>query len=161
MEKLSFYGVGPRIARFLLPWLAVCLTLTLFFRDLFTISHAEASSLKITGTILLTGGFVLYFATLPLLLRGLKETRLVTSGAFSICRNPLYSSIILFILPGAALLLNSWLMLTVPLVGYIVFKMYIKHEYDEMEKFFGDEYRIYSEATPELFPMQVHKWFRK
>jgi protein-S-isoprenylcysteine O-methyltransferase Ste14 len=96
-----------------------------------------------------------------MLLKGLKETKLITTGAYAITSNPLYSAFIVLILPGTALVLNSWIMLTVPIVGYVIFKFYIKQEYAELEKFFGEEYRKYRASTPELFPLQVHKWFRR
>ncbi len=158
-EKLNFYGVGPRMARILLPWLAVSLALTFIYRDFFMISTGRTNLINIAGITFLGTGFVLYFSTLPRLLKGLKETKLITTGAYAITCNPLYSAVIVFILPGTALVLNSWIMLTVPFVGYVIFKLYIKQEYDELEKFFGEEYREYRASTPELFPLQVHKWF--
>jgi protein-S-isoprenylcysteine O-methyltransferase Ste14 len=56
--------------------------------------------------------------------------------------------------------MNSWLVLTTSIVAYILFKFYIRKEYAEMEKFFGDEFRNYKSITPEFFPFPVKKWFR-
>jgi protein-S-isoprenylcysteine O-methyltransferase Ste14 len=96
-----------------------------------------------------------------MLLKGLKETRLVTKGAFYLCQNPLYAAILLFILPALSLLLNSWLILTSSLVGYIMFKIYIKGEYKELETFFGNEYLKYKSETPEFLPLPLKKWAEK
>ena len=56
--------------------------------------------------------------------------------------------------------LNSWLILTSRIAGYIIFKLSIRKEYIELEKFFGDEYIKYKNTTPEFFPIPIKKWFR-
>jgi protein-S-isoprenylcysteine O-methyltransferase Ste14 len=68
---------------------------------------------------------------------------------------------ILMIVPGISLLLNSWLMLTTSLVAYTLFKINIRSEYREMEEFFGDAYREYRKKTPEFWPFPWKKWFGK
>jgi protein-S-isoprenylcysteine O-methyltransferase Ste14 len=157
MEKLDFFGVGPKIGRITFPWLAIVIFLSIRFHSFFSYSDSNIKIITYSGIVILLLGLILYFSTVPLLLKGLKESRLVTNGAYRLCCNPLYAAIILFIIPGTSLVMNSWLMLTVSLVGYIVFKLTIKSEYAEMEKFFGEEYRKYRNETPELFPVKFHK----
>lgn len=159
MPKLNFLGVGPKIATVLLPWLLSTIVLSTHFRKMFSFTHEKSSSLFICGIVLLIFGTVFYGSTVRLLLKGLKETRLVTNGAFSLCQNPLYSSIILFIIPSLSLIINSWLVLTTSIAGYIMFKIFIKKEYNELEKFFGNDYIKYQNETPEFFPVGVKKWF--
>ncbi len=77
----------------------------------------------------------------------------------TLCCNPLYASFLLLIIPGISLMMNSWLIMTTSIAGYIVFKIVIRSEYTEMEKFFGDEYIKYRKSTPEFFPFPVKKWF--
>jgi protein-S-isoprenylcysteine O-methyltransferase Ste14 len=160
MEKLSFYGIGPKIARIMLPWLAVTIILTLIFKNVFIYSEAGGRNLFYAGLAILFTGLAFYFSTIPLLLKGLKETKLVTNGAYYLCCNPLYASILLLIIPGISLMMNSWLVITTSVAGYIIFRTVIKTEYREMEKFFGQEYRKYREITPEFFPFPVKKWFK-
>jgi protein-S-isoprenylcysteine O-methyltransferase Ste14 len=160
MEILSFYGIGPKIAIIALPWLAVTITMSMIFENTFVYSDPENRKLFYTGLVLLILGLAFYFSTIPLLLKGLKETRLVSNGAYYLCCNPLYASLILLIIPGISLMMNSWLVITTSVAGYIAFKSVIRGEYLEMEKFFGDEYRKYREATPEFFPFPVKKWFK-
>ncbi|HEX2967589.1 MAG TPA: isoprenylcysteine carboxylmethyltransferase family protein [Bacteroidales bacterium] len=152
MNKLNFFGVGPRIGLVVLPWLAVSVFLSVVFKNRFGFPVDKTNILFIAGLVILIGGLIFYFLTVPLLLKGLKETKLVTTGAFSLCCNPLYAAIILFIIPGIALMMNSWLVLSTTIAGYIVFKFYIKGEYEELERFFGDEYKNYRRKTPEFFP---------
>jgi protein-S-isoprenylcysteine O-methyltransferase Ste14 len=85
----------------------------------------------------------------------------VTTGGFFCCQNPLYAAIILFVIPGIALIMNSWLVLSASGIGYIMFKAYIKNEYSELEKVFGESWIKYKRETPEFFPLPVKKIFRK
>lgn len=160
MNKLNFFGVGPKIGKVLLPWLTVAIVLSVI-TQLFTFTTENTKVLKIIGTVLMTFGLIFYLTTVKMLLKGLKETRLVTNGAFYLCQNPLYAAILLFIIPALSLLLNSWLVLTSSVVGYLMFRIFISHEYQELEKFFGEEYLHYKRETPEFFPLPIKKWMKR
>jgi protein-S-isoprenylcysteine O-methyltransferase Ste14 len=161
MEKLNFLGIGPRIASVLLPYLILTFVLSTHLKHMFAYTSFKSPALFNVGIILLVVGLIFYFLTVRLLLKGLKETRLVTNGAFALCQNPLYSAIILFIIPALSLITNSWLVLTSSIIGYILFKIFIKSEYLELEKFFGESYLNYKKVTPEFFPFPFKKWFSK
>lgn len=158
MDKLNFFGIGPKIAVVLLPWLTATIIIDSFCKDLFMYTTGNNSIILITGIFLMVFGSAFYFSTVRLLLKGLKENRLITGGAYSLCQNPLYASIFLFIIPALSLILNSWLVLTSCFAGYIMFKIYIRTEYEDLEKFFGEEYRKYRNETPEFFPLLFKKW---
>jgi protein-S-isoprenylcysteine O-methyltransferase Ste14 len=159
MKKLNFLGIGPKIASVLLPWLILTFVLSTHFKHQFAYTSHKSPLLFYAGLVLLLLGLIFYFSTVRLLLKGLKETHLVTKGAFALCQNPLYSSIVLFIIPALSLITNSWLVLTSSFIGYILFKIFIKSEYIELEKFFGEEYLNYKMSTPEFFPFPYKKWF--
>lgn len=160
MEKLRFLGIGPKIARVLLPWLAVTTILSIVWHAPFKFISGSASALTTAGVIFLSFWFLFYIFTIIGLLRGLKQTRLITSGTYYFCQNPLYASIILFLIPGLSLMLNSWLILTSSVIGYVVFKVHIVNEYKELEHFFGESYLKYKSITPEFFPFPVKKMMR-
>lgn len=160
MKKLNYLGIGPKIGGPSIPLLAILIFVTLKYRSTFSISSGESKVFLWLGIIMIAAGLILYFLTLPLLLKGLKETKLITYGAYSLCRNPLYAAFIIFLVPGIALALNSWLLLVIPIIAYILFKISIKSEYKEMEEFFGEEYKKYCLTTPELFPFPLKKWFK-
>jgi protein-S-isoprenylcysteine O-methyltransferase Ste14 len=159
MNNLNFFGIGPKIAIVLLPWLTITITLTCIKHSLFCYTPEGDNILLIPGIFLMVFGLGFYISTVRLLLNGLRETRLVTNGAYNVCQNPLYASIILFILPALSLIMNSWLILTSSVVGYILFKIYIKKEYTELEHLFGEDYIKYKNETPEFFPLTSKKWF--
>ena len=160
MNKLNFMGIGPKVGGIILPWLAVTIFISVKSEATFAYSKGAEEILFFFGLFLVLVGTILYFFTVPSLLKGLKETRLVTAGAFYLCCNPLYSSIIVFIIPGISLMMNSWLVLTASIAGFILLKLFIKSEYAEMEKFFGEDYRKYKAETPEFLPFPLKKWFR-
>jgi protein-S-isoprenylcysteine O-methyltransferase Ste14 len=158
-EKLNFLGIGPRIAVVLIPWLIVAIILSRIYPDFFAYTYGIHNFLLVPGIILMIIGLVFYFSTVRLLLKGLKETRLITKGPYSLCQNPLYASLIILIIPALSLLLNSWLVLTSCLTGYILFRTSIKSEYSELERIFGEPYRRYRSTTSEFFPFPSKKWF--
>jgi protein-S-isoprenylcysteine O-methyltransferase Ste14 len=160
MEKLNTLGIGPKIGRIALPWLAVTIFLSIKYSPAFSFIKDD-SAVRVPGIIITAAGLVFYISTVRLLLKGLKETRLITSGPYSLCTNPLYSSIMLIILPGLSLILNSWLVLTTSVVGYVLFRVYIKSERIEMQKFFGEAYLKYEKETPEFFPFPIKKLLKK
>jgi protein-S-isoprenylcysteine O-methyltransferase Ste14 len=159
MEKLNFFGIGPKIGKIAIPWLVLSIIINQIFKPLFSFVPGKSMILMIAGIAVVVVGLVFYFATLQLLLKGLKETKLVTTGAFYLCRNPLYSSLILLVFPGFAFIMNSWLILSTSVVAYILFKLNIKDESRELEKFFGENYLKYKNETPEFFPFPLKKIF--
>jgi protein-S-isoprenylcysteine O-methyltransferase Ste14 len=160
MQKLNFYGAGPKIGRIVLPWLALAIILSLVFKGSFIFFADEKRILFYSGLSLIALGLIMYFSTIPVLLKGIRETRLITGGAFYLCCNPLYTAIILFLIPGSSLMMNSWLVLTTSIVAYIIFRIYIRSEKNELLDVFGEEYEKYRALTPEFFPFPVRKIFQ-
>lgn len=153
-------GIGPIIGGVALPWLALAIFFTLKFKSSFAYFDDGNRILFFLGLSMIIIGSIMYIFTAPALLKGLKETKLVTTGTFYLCCNPLYTSIIFFIFPGISFMMNSWLVLTTSIVAFALFKFFIKREYAEMEKFFGDDFKKYRAETPGFFPIPIKKWFR-
>jgi protein-S-isoprenylcysteine O-methyltransferase Ste14 len=153
MKKLNYLGIGPHIGLVVIPLIVAEIILTSMYPEIFGFSRAVRRILFYSGIVLLAGGFGLYIATARALLKGLKETRLITWGAYALCQNPLYACFILFLIPGLAFVINSWLVLTSSLVAYVLFRVFIKREYEELKEFFGDEYISYASRTPRFFPV--------
>lgn len=154
MEKLSFLGIGPRIAWMILPYLAVCILLTHYYPHVFTCGAALRTPLLAAGFMLMFISLVLYASTVMTMLPALKQNRLATTGLYRWTRNPLYAVLLMLLIPSIALLGNSWLMLTVSIAGYAVFRKHIHTEEEQLERIFGEEYRLYRERTPLFFPFR-------
>jgi protein-S-isoprenylcysteine O-methyltransferase Ste14 len=159
MKKLNAFGIGPKIGMVALPCLAVTIFLSIYYKDVFKVCEIFDRPSLIAGIVLLVIGVVFYVISGKLLMQGIRNTRLMTTGTYYLCRNPLYASIILMIIPGVSFVLHTWLVLTTSLVAYIAFKIQIRSECREMEAFFGQAYLDYKKSTPEFFPFPFKKWF--
>jgi len=82
--------------------------------------------------------------------------KLITKGPFALCRNPIYSSIIIFIIPSLSIIFHSGLTLSIALVLYIGFKISIHGETNMLRKIFGEEYDLYEKSVNEIFPFPLH-----
>lgn len=158
MKKMDFLGVGPKIGIVLIHWWAITFFLSCI-SNWFAFTPEKSTGLVIGGASLLLFALIFYFSSVRRLLNGLKEGKLVTSGAFYLCQNPLYISFVLFFIPATALLLNSWLVLTSSITGFVLVKVYVGIEYQALEEAFGDEYWKYKAETPAFFPLPLKKWF--
>jgi protein-S-isoprenylcysteine O-methyltransferase Ste14 len=81
-----------------------------------------------------------------------KPGKLITQGPFALCRNPIYSSIIVFIIPSLALIFHSGLIFSISLVLYLGFKISIHGETSLLRRTFGEEYEIYEKSVNEIIP---------
>jgi protein-S-isoprenylcysteine O-methyltransferase Ste14 len=104
------------------------------------------------GAILLALGVPLWLAGVITVRRAYNRDQLRTTGVFSLVRHPVYSSWIVFVYPGLAVLLGSWPMLAAPLVGYVIFKRLIRREDDYLEQRFGQAYLDYRARVNEVCP---------
>jgi protein-S-isoprenylcysteine O-methyltransferase Ste14 len=152
MEKLTFLGIGPKIARITIPYLLGGIALTIFFPRIFTFGKEMEEPFLIAGIVLLAIALVFYVATIRLMVTGIRNNQLITHGVYRLCRNPLYSALLLFLIPGLGLLLNSWIIPTASIIGCILFRKYIHEEEELLERIFGEEYRQYRDKTSLFFP---------
>lgn len=71
-----------------------------------------------------------------------KPGKLVTTGAFSISRNPIYVALELIFI-GLFLILPSWIFLLYVVGGVLLFRRQILIEEKSLKKIYGDEYIAY------------------
>jgi len=151
------WGVGPQWGRVTLMY-AVLVVAAERIRPGMGDLPSSWHGIWLTGAgILLMLGAGVYMVTLQTLNLGLRNGALVTGGAFAVVRHPIYAAWILLLLPGLALLAESGLLLTVPIVAYLTFRAWIGREDRVLESKFGDAYRAYRLRTPELFPRLLKK----
>jgi protein-S-isoprenylcysteine O-methyltransferase Ste14 len=97
-------------------------------------------------------GTAIYVRALRTFNRCYRQGCLAREGAFSLVRHPIYAAWIWLIIPGCVLLFRSWLLLTVPLVAYVSFRVFIREEDDYLHRKFGQSYLKYRSQTREMFP---------
>ncbi|VVB61854.1 Phospholipid methyltransferase [uncultured archaeon] len=151
-NKMTAWGIGRRLGRITYSYLAFTIILHITRSDIFTITHIPFIVSVILGTILIIIGLVMWLLGVRIISKAFHEGRLLTKGVYTIVRNPMYSSLIVFISPGVALWFRSWLIFTVPFVSYIVFKLLIKEEEKYLEEKFGQDYLDYKSKVNALIP---------
>ena len=142
-EKMTHFGVGPKI---FLPGIAYDLIAGLathFWPDVFLIRSVSNSILAGAGIVLLILGVPMWAIGVWTIERAFRRGELATSGVYALVRHPIYSAWIVFIFPAVALLCRSWLMLPASLVSYVIFKLLIKREEKYLEEKFGQAYLDY------------------
>lgn len=156
--KLSRLGIGPVFATLSISYFVATVALTMYHPSMFCLLLIP-DPVRIGGSaICIVAGLLLYGSGVAAMLQAYKADKLSTSGPFSICRHPIYSAWICFLVPGLAFWANSLLSFTTPMVMYFLFKWLIKKEDRYLEQRFGTEYLLYRQNTPEILPVG---WFKR
>jgi len=88
------------------------------------------------------------------LLMGFSKGVLVTTGAYGVVRNPIYSSVTFFILPAVALMTLTWVYFIVSVFLYVGVMIFIGTEEKQLRKAFGKEYEDYMVRVDRLVPFR-------
>jgi protein-S-isoprenylcysteine O-methyltransferase Ste14 len=86
-------------------------------------------------------------------MRAYNAGELITGGVYRCCRHPVYSSWVVFIVPGIALLVGSWIGLTTPIFMYFILRVLVKIEEAYLENLFGSKYLEYKKKVPCILPI--------
>lgn len=155
--RISVWGVGPRMVLFCLPNLALAILVHIMEPEL-TITPSPIHAISLIGAFLIVVGICLWAPGARRIDRAFHKGELLTDGVYSIVRHPMYSGIIVFIIPGIAFLLNFWSLMTVSFVAYIVFRLLIKDEDIFLEQKFGESFLEYKLKVNALIPyVSFHK----
>ena len=152
-EKRRQFVAGPKWALPTTVCFAAAVIVHIATYPRFEISLLSFSACAIVGGLLAGIGVCVYAAAFVSLQRGLRQGILVTRGLYGIVRHPLYASSIIFIIPGAALAFRSWLLLPVPVVAYVAFRIFIPGEEQGLLEQYGEDFRLYRERTNAIFPV--------
>jgi protein-S-isoprenylcysteine O-methyltransferase Ste14 len=96
--------------------------------------------------------YVIFLAGLVQLLAAFPKGRLATSWAYGVCRNPIYSSFIVFVLPALSLLTLTWVYFGVAAFLYAGVRIFIGKEEKQLLQVFGDEYAGYLGRVSRILP---------
>jgi protein-S-isoprenylcysteine O-methyltransferase Ste14 len=161
MEKrLSRWGVGPRIFLSTIAYALVAVAATRAWPDACLLRWPPYAVFATAGCILLALGVPMWLTSAVSAMRAYSRDQLRSSGVFGLVRHPIYSSAIVFNLPGIALLTRSWPLFLMPLVAYGVFKLLIHREDEYLERRFGQAYLDYRARVNEVIPIPRF-WLRK
>jgi len=156
-QRMTAWGVGPRLALSAAPYIVLAVALHVSLPRIFLITRAPHPAFLIAGIAFIIGGISLWASGGRIIDRAFKEGRLLTTGPYALVRHPMYSGVIVFVGTGVALCLRSWILLTVPLVGAILFRLLIRREESYLEEKFGQQHRDYKARVGALIPF-IRPW---
>lgn len=152
-KKMSFWGASPKIFLFTIIFSIPVVILNILYKSVFEINFISGNALNILAVALLIIGIPLYINLGKKLKAAVAEGKLLTTGFFSICRNPLFAVVIFLLLPGILLFFKSWFLLLIPILQIICVEIFIGREEKNLETVFGQEYVVYKQKTPAVFPL--------
>jgi protein-S-isoprenylcysteine O-methyltransferase Ste14 len=150
---MNIVGQGGKIILFMLPSLIAAILIQIYLPQ-FAALPAGISFIKPVGYVLLIPGLILWAAAVIQLITGFSKGKLVTSGAYGVVRNPLYSSATFFILPAVTLITLTWVYLVASVFLYVGVMIFIGTEEKQLTKVFGKEYENYKSRVDRLIPFK-------
>ena len=158
MKKMSVLGIGP-------VYVISCLIITIlsiYISEKGFLNSGKVYELKgfmlLIGAVCITLGIVLWIKAVisQKMVKPIKNNKLLTTGVYSIVRNPVYSAFY-FVLTGLLLIeANLWLLM-LPILFWIYMTVLLKLTEEKwLLDTFGEEYIKYCSRVNRVFP-----WFPK
>jgi protein-S-isoprenylcysteine O-methyltransferase Ste14 len=150
---MNIVGQGGKIILFMLPSLIAAICVHKYLPAVAALPES-LGFIKFLGYLLLLPGLVLWGSAIIQLLMGFSHGKLVTTGAYGVVRNPIYSSVTFFILPGIALITLTWVYLIVAVFLYAGVMIFIGTEEKQLTHAFGQRYDQYMASVDRLVPFK-------
>ncbi len=150
---MNIVGQGGKIILFMLPSLIAAIWVHTSWPRIAALPQS-VGYLRPLGYVLLVPGVLLWGAAVIQLMTGFSRGRLVTTGAYGIVRNPIYSSVTFFALPAVALMTTTWVYLVASVFLYVGVMIFIGTEEKQLTQAFGKEYRDYMARVDRLVPFK-------
>ena len=152
-KGMNIVGQGGKIIIFMLPSLIAAILVHTYLPQIATLPES-INFIKPVGYLLLLAGLILWGAAIIQLMTGFSKGKLVTTGAYGIARNPIYSSATFLILPGIALMTLTWVYFVASVFLYVGVMIFIGKEEKQLTKAFGKEYEDYKARVDRLIPFK-------
>jgi protein-S-isoprenylcysteine O-methyltransferase Ste14 len=152
-NEMKWSGVGPRLALTTLPFIMLAIIFMIKEPNFLVMDFLNGLVAKIIGFSWLAIGLVFYIISAKTFFKGFEKGELITYGTYSLCRNPIYASFIIFLIPALALIFKSGIILSIDVAFYVNFKVLIREEYFNLKKIFGEEYDRYEKKVNEIIPI--------
>jgi protein-S-isoprenylcysteine O-methyltransferase Ste14 len=150
---MSIIGQGGKIILFTLPSLIAAIMAHRYIPQIAALPES-VSFIKPVGYILFLPGLILWGTAVIQLMMGFSNGELVTTGAYGVVRNPIYSSVTFFILPAVALLTLTWVYFVPSVFLYAGVMIFIGKEEKQLTAAFGGEYEDYMARIDRLIPFK-------
>lgn len=150
---MTIIGQGGKIILFMLPSLIAAILVHMYLPQIAALPEI-ISFIQPVGYVLLLPGLILWGAAVIQLLTGFSKGKLVTTGAYGVVRNPIYSSVTFFILPAVALLTLTWVYFVPSVFLYAGVIIFIGVEEQQLKEAYGKEYEDYLARVDRLVPFK-------
>ncbi|MDE6781408.1 MAG: isoprenylcysteine carboxylmethyltransferase family protein [Ruminococcus sp.] len=157
-EHLPVYGVGPVIV---IPQI-VLTAVGIIISACGVLEYGRINILKIPffviGIIMIVSGAYMWYSAnyKSKVFDNIVENRLVTSGIYSVVRNPIYSAF-LMVCTGAVFIAGNVFLFVIPFVCWIYMTVFLKNTEEKwLTELYGKEYIDYCKNVNRCIP-----WFQK
>jgi protein-S-isoprenylcysteine O-methyltransferase Ste14 len=150
---MSIVGQGGKIILFMLPSLIAAILVQTYLPQIAALPES-ISFIKPVGYLLLLLGLILWGVAVIQLMTGFSKGKLVTTGAYDVVRNPIYSSVTFFILPAVVLMTLTWVYFVASVFLYVGVMIFIGKEEKQLTEAFGKEYEDYKARVDRLIPLK-------
>ena len=151
-KSMTLFGCGPKLALICLPYIILSLIVLFKYPEFLDLRFLDIGYVKVIGFVYLGAGIIFWIYSAIYFLQNFIPGKLITKGPFGLCRNPIYSSIIVFLIPALAIIFHSGLILSISMVLYLGFKISIHGETNVLKRIFGEEYELYEKSVNEIIP---------
>jgi protein-S-isoprenylcysteine O-methyltransferase Ste14 len=152
-NEMNIVGQGGKIILFTLPSLIAAILVHTYLPQIAALPEG-ISFIQPVGYLLLIPGVILWGAAVTQLMMGFSKGKLVTTGAYGVVRNPIYSSVTFFILPAVALMTLTWVYFVPSVFLYAGVMIFIGVEEKQLTEAFGKEYKDYLARVDRLVPFK-------
>jgi protein-S-isoprenylcysteine O-methyltransferase Ste14 len=142
-KRMKIEGADPRIMAPLFVTFAIAAWISYAYRPTFDYPLVPAEWTLALGALFLLIRVPFWLLSVGMFLPAYFGGRLETRGPFAVMPNPIYSSWIVFVIPGISLVLNWWPILLTSVVMYAAQRMFIHAEDDMLRETFGRQYEEY------------------
>jgi protein-S-isoprenylcysteine O-methyltransferase Ste14 len=150
---MNIVGQGGKIILFMMPSLIAAMVVHASFPSVAALPEAMRF-IQPVGYALLVPGLILWGTALIQLLTDFPKGKLITTGAYGVVRNPIYSSVALFVLPAVALITFTWVYLVASVFLYAGVMIFIGTEEKQLRQIFGKQYEDYLMQVDRLIPFK-------
>jgi protein-S-isoprenylcysteine O-methyltransferase Ste14 len=148
---MNIVGQGARIMLFTLPFVAAAVAFQFCLPPVARLPLSSSVPMPV-GFLLIVPGIALWLSGVLRPIYGFPKGRLLTAGAYGVCRNPIYTSFVLFILPGLSLVTGTWVYIAAGAALMAGVVILIKPEEHDPLRIFGNEYRSYTSRVHRILP---------
>ncbi len=150
---MTIVGQGGKIILFVMPSLIAAILVHAYLPQVAALPEG-LRFIQPIGYVMLIPGLVLWGCAVIQLLTGFSEGKLVTTGAYGVVRNPIYSSVTFFVLPAVALMTLTWVYLVPSFFLYAGVMIFIRTEEQQLTKAFGKAYEDYIARVDRMIPLK-------